>query len=88
MNHSFFTYILSLSDNTYYIGYTVNLSNRLIAHNDGTAAKRTKGRRAVLVYYECFKTKSKAMSREVALKKLSRSKKTELIENKNFSIID
>jgi len=34
-----------------------------------------------LVYYEIFQTKQEAMRREYAIKKLSRSKKLELIES-------
>ena len=42
-------------------------------------AKYTRGRRPVkLVYSESFKTKSEALKREVAIKKLSRTEKEKL----------
>ena len=76
-----YTYILSCSDGTLYTGWTNDLEKRLKAHNDGKGAKYTKTRRPVsLVYHEEFDTKEEAMKREYAIKKLSRTKKLELIE--------
>ena len=78
-----YTYILSCSDGTLYTGWTNDLKKRLKAHNDGKGAKYTKTRRPVsLVYHEEFDTKEEAMKREYAIKKLSRTKKLELIEQK------
>jgi putative endonuclease len=42
-------YILCCADGTYYTGITNNLEHRLAAHNAGTGAKYTKGRRPVVV---------------------------------------
>ena len=77
-----YTYILSCSDGTLYTGWTNDLEKRLKAHNDGKGAKYTKTRRPVsLVYHEEFDTKEEAMKREYAIKKLSRTKKLELIQS-------
>ncbi|NLM05897.1 MAG: GIY-YIG nuclease family protein [Tissierellia bacterium] len=85
----YFTYILELSDQTYYIGYTNNLWQRLSAHNEGRGAKRTRGRSPVLLkYYESFSSKSEAMKREAALKRLTREGKKMLIEGAHFSILE
>lgn len=74
------TYILRCSDGTLYTGWTNDIEKRLAAHNDGTGAKYTRGRRPVeLVYYEEFATKQEAMRREVAIKKLSRAEKMKLV---------
>jgi len=54
---------------TTYVGYTKNLKNRLKLHNNGQGAKFTKGRVWQLLYYEKFKTKSEAISREIYIKK-------------------
>ena len=54
---------------TTYAGYTNNLENRLKLHNIGRGAKFTKGRVWKLLYYEKFKTKKKAISREIYIKK-------------------
>lgn len=80
-----YTYILRCSDNTLYCGWTNNLEKRLTNHNAGTGAKYTRTRTPVeLVYYETFETKEKAMSREFAIKKMSRREKLKLIENFSF----
>ena len=75
-----YTYILECSDNTLYTGWTSNLEKRLRAHNQGKGAKYTRTRLPVtLVYFEVYETKKEAMSREFAIKKLSRSQKERLI---------
>ena len=77
-----FAYILRCADGTLYSGWTNDYERRLQAHNSGTASKYTRSRRPVeMVYIERFDTKSEAMKREAALKKLSREQKLELIEN-------
>ena len=77
-----YTYILKCADDTLYCGWTNDLEKRLAAHNAGTAAKYTRTRRPVeLVYYEEFKTKQEAMSREFHIKRMSRLEKLELINN-------
>lgn len=75
-----YTYILCCKDETLYCGWTNNLKKRLVAHNAGKGAKYTRSRHPVtLVYYETFETKEEAMSREYAIKKLSRKEKMKLI---------
>lgn len=74
-----YTYILKCADGTYYTGWTTDLARRIEAHNCGTGAKYTRTRRPVcLVYAELHKTKSDAMKREAAIKKLSRKEKEAL----------
>ncbi|MFH1956177.1 MAG: GIY-YIG nuclease family protein [Patescibacteria group bacterium] len=65
----FYVYILqSEKDNKYYIGYTVNLSARIIWHNEGKN-KSTKHRRPLkLIYIEEYKNKKDAMKREKEIK--------------------
>lgn len=76
----YFTYILKCNDGSLYTGYTVNLEKRLASHNSGKGAKYTRARRPVeLIYYEEFDTKSEALKREAAIKKLSPSQKKSLI---------
>lgn len=76
-----YVYILECSDNTYYTGWTNNLENRINTHNMGKGAKYTKARLPVkLAYYEELETKSLAMKREYAIKKLSRKEKIELMK--------
>ena len=51
-----------------YVGYTSDLKNRLIKHNNSKGAKFTKGRKWILVFKKKFKTKSEAMKYEYILK--------------------
>ena len=75
-----YTYIVRCKDDTLYCGWTNNLENRLASHNAGTGAKYTRSRHPVtLVYFETFDTKEAAMSREYAIKQLSRQEKLKLI---------
>lgn len=75
-----YTYILRCSDDTLYCGWTNDLKKRLASHNAGKGAKYTRSRHPVtLVYYETFETKEEAMSREFAIKRLSRKEKLKLI---------
>ena len=76
-----YTYILQCADGTLYCGWTNCLEKRLKAHNEGREAKYTKSRRpVVLAYYEEFETKSEAMRREAAIKKLKREQKEALLK--------
>ena len=52
-----------------YVGYTNNLKNRIILHNEGKGAKFTKGKNWKLVYYKKYNSKNKAMREEYLLKK-------------------
>ena len=77
-----YVYILECSDGSLYTGWTNDLEKRLAAHNHGTASKYTRSRRPVrIVYFEEAESKSAALRREAALKKLSRSKKLDIIRH-------
>ena len=77
-----YVYILRCSDGTLYTGSTTDPARRLAAHNSGRGAKYTRVRRpCVQVYCEGAETKSAALRREAAIKKLSRAEKLALIEN-------
>ena len=52
-----------------YVGWTNDLEKRLVAHNNGTGAKSTRGRQWQILYTEEFKNRSDAMSREWHLKR-------------------
>ena len=83
MTRNNYTYILECSDGTLYCGWTNDLEKRLTAHNSGKGAKYTKSRLPVkLVYNETFTTPNEAMSREYAIKKMTRSEKIKLIKEK------
>jgi putative endonuclease len=72
-------YILLCSDNTLYTGWTCDITKRIESHNSGKASKYTRCRRPVDIFYtEEFNTKQEAMSRECAIKKMSRESKLKL----------
>ncbi|MGN0292030.1 MAG: GIY-YIG nuclease family protein [Lachnospiraceae bacterium] len=82
-----YTYILECADGTYYTGWTNDIEKRVREHNEKRGAKYTRSRTPVkLVYYEIFETKSEALKREAAIKKLDRRQKEALIENQNRDI--
>ena len=76
-----YAYMGRCADGTLYTGWTNCLEKRLKAHNEGKdGARYTRNKRPVtLVYCEGFATKEEAMSREYAIKQLSRAEKLELM---------
>ncbi len=80
----FYTYILECADGSYYTGWTDDIEKRLRAHNAGSGSKYTRTRLPVVLRHsETFDTKSEAMRRECAVKKLSRSGKAALMQRDN-----
>ena len=67
-NYMNYTYIVKCADSTLYTGWTNDLDKRIKAHNSGK------------VYYEEHETKNEAMSREYAIKHLTRKEKEILIK--------
>ena len=68
----YYTYLAECADRTLYCGYTDDVKNREMVHNSGKGAKYTRSRLPVkIVYYEEFETKSEALKREHAIKKLT-----------------
>ena len=78
----YFVYILECADRTLYIGSTNDLKKRLHAHNNlKSGARYTKARRPVtLKYSKAFRSRGKALSREAAIKQLTRQQKLDLID--------
>ena len=81
----FFIYILLCSNNSYYVGHTSNIQNRIKAHNTGKGSSHTAKYRPVkLLYFEEFESEAEAVQRELQLKGWSRKKKEVLIYDKLF----
>ncbi len=75
-------YILLCADGTLYTGITNDIDRRVKAHSEGQGARYTRSRRPVdLVYQESAESRSKATIREAAIKRMSRKKKVEMIED-------
>lgn len=64
----FYTYILLLSDNTFYHGSSSNLKQRFIDHQRGIVPSTKNLRPVKLIFYAAFSTQDKATSFERYLK--------------------
>jgi len=70
----FFTYILqSERDQSFYVGFTSDLQQRLEQHNSGLSAYTSSKIPWKLVYFEEFETKTEALKRERFLKRMKNS---------------
>lgn len=75
-----YIYIVECKDGSLYTGYARDVAQRVAVHNAGRGAKYTKNRRPVtLRYQETYETKSEALKREHAIKRLTRAQKLKLI---------
>src|SRR5687767_10521836 len=73
-------YILRCSDGSLYTGASNDVERRLLRHNSGKGGAYTRSRRPVrLAYREDGLTCSAALSREAAIKALTRPQKSALI---------
>ncbi len=80
MADTWYVYILRCGDGTLYTGIAPDVAARLEVHRSGKGAKYTRGRGPLeLVYTEECETKSAALKREYAIKRLSRQKKLALL---------
>jgi len=81
---SFYVYILLCMDGSFYTGYTKYLNERTKQHENGKGAKYTKAHKPQKVaYVELFGSRSSAMKRERAIKKLTHQQKLDLINSQN-----
>lgn len=80
---SYYVYIVRCSDNSLYTGITTDINRRIHEHNETKkGAKYTKSRRPVsLVYSALIGDRSSAQKEEYRIKKLSKIKKQELVDN-------
>lgn len=75
----YYFYLARCSDGSLYSGSCTDLAEREKKHNAGKGAKYTRSRLPIVfVYTETFKTKSAAMKREAAVKKLKKEEKEKL----------
>lgn len=87
MGNKHYVYMLRCKDDSLYTGYTTDVEKRIKLHESGKGAKYTRGRGPFqLVYKEELTTKSAALQREHAIKKLQRKDKVELINGKKDDI--
>jgi len=88
-------YIVCCADGSFYTGYTTDTERRIKEHNgegdskseQSAGARYTRGRRPVKLFYkESFATRSEAMKRECAIKKMTKAEKVEMIKNYKHSL--
>lgn len=73
-------YILRCGDGTLYTGITNDVDKRMATHAAGKGSKYVRAKLPLeLIYTEKFETKSEALKRELAIKKLKREEKLKLI---------
>ena len=86
---SFYVYIIKTASSKIsktYVGYTNNLSKRLLDHNNNRGAKSTRGHFWKLIFKKKFYSKSKAMSYEYKLKKDKFLRKYTINQSKNNNL--
>ncbi len=83
MARPFFAYILRCADQSYYVGHTAELDQRVAQHGSGLGSGYTAIRLPItLVWFWEFPTREEAKAAEAQLKKWSRRKKEALIDGK------
>ena len=77
---NWYVYILRCGDGSLYCGIAHDVEKRLAQHRSGKGAKYTRGRGPLeLVYCEALPSHSDALKREIAIKRLTRAQKLDLI---------
>lgn len=72
-------YLVRCRDGTLYTGITTDPDRRLLEHNNGSGAAYTRSRLPVtLVYWEVAESRSHALRREHAIRRLTREEKETL----------
>lgn len=76
----YFVYLLECADGSLYTGVTTDVARRFTEHQQGVGSRYTRAHGAKrIVYVEEPFSRSAALKREAAIKKLSREKKLVLI---------
>jgi putative endonuclease len=78
----YYVYIILCQDGSFYTGYTKNLQERTRLHANGNGARYTRSHPPQkVVYTEQYESRSEAMRREKAIKKLNHQQKAQLIDS-------
>jgi len=83
----FYVYILKCRDNSYYVGHTDNIENRVSQHHVGKADGYTATRLPIrIMFVHEFTTRGEAIDMEQRIKGWSRKKKEALIAG-NYELL-
>lgn len=78
---AYYVYVLLCNDGSYYTGHAKNVQSRFRQHERGLGARYTRIRRPQkIIHVERFCTRSEAMHRERAIKRLSHVQKQKLVD--------
>lgn len=76
-----YVYVACCANGSLYTGYTKDIEARIAAHNEGKGGRYTRAHRPVeLIAAWSFETKREALQIEYRVKRLSRQKKLELVQ--------
>ena len=77
-------YMVKCNDNSVYTGISNNLKKRLDTHAKGNGSKYVRARLPIkLIYFEECQSRSKAIKREIEIKKLDKKNKELLVKSYN-----
>ena len=77
---AFWVYMLQCADQSYYVGHTNDLEQRILQHQTGELDAYTATRRPVrVVYTQEFPSREEALAAELQIKGWSRKKKQALV---------
>ncbi len=80
--NNWLVYILRCKDGSLYTGVTNNIERRIKMHDNGSASRYTRVRLPVkLIYHQSGMTRSQALIRECAIKKMTKQGKEQLIQS-------
>ena len=83
----YYIYILRCCDKSLYTGITMDVKRRFKEHRAGKGGHYTRSHPPEkIVYIEKAKTRSAALKREAAIKKMPRKRKLELTEKKLLKV--
>lgn len=79
----YFLYLLKCADGSLYCGITTDVRRRFGEHKAGKGGNYTRSHKVIkVVYREKCKDRSAALKREIAIKKLPKAEKLNLIRGK------
>jgi predicted GIY-YIG superfamily endonuclease len=84
-----YIYVLRCADDSFYVGETDDVGQRVSRHNEGRGSSFTATRRPVrLVFTELHESRDQALVRERQLKRWTRAKKEALISGNQAGLKD
>ncbi len=80
----YYVYVILCVDGSFYTGYTKNIDARIKLHESGKGARYTRMHKPQkIAYLELFESRTQAMKREKAIKKLTHQQKLTLVNSRN-----